>query len=60
MNETCKTCAHFKPDNRGGQCRRYPPTVDIDDYTQFPRPQEDDWCGEYIDPAKWHRVKDEQ
>ncbi len=64
---TCRTCRHFKPlvaekdSARGGNCRRYPPTVNwsanADGVLIFndawPRVDEVDRCGEYS-PASRH------
>jgi hypothetical protein len=53
----CKNCKFWEPwsDYNGG-CRRYPPTVLVEDgvkYSNIPQTDSSDWCGEF----DWARDK---
>ena len=51
-HQRCNTCAYYKPideqeKERGGVCRRYPPTVYGKLHQRWPRMNHDAWCGEW-------------
>jgi len=59
VDDCCKHCRYWLVemtlDQQGnqlslleGMCRRYPPVVDSDGFSNRPTVREDDWCGEYI------------
>lgn len=45
----CEDCKYFFPTNNGktGQCRRYPPTLNSDEFGEFPIVYSIVWCGEF-------------
>lgn len=49
---TCETCKHWRADDEGGQCLRFPPQVATSDedgllIAIFPSTPPDWYCGEY-------------
>jgi hypothetical protein len=62
QSETCSTCRFFRPGQRNGHCRRYPPQIVFagkisEDgrpapYADFPNTAGSNWCGEWSSPRE--------
>lgn len=53
-DERCETCRFWKrdemfPESTYGECRRYPPTgnINLSESSWFPLTVNEDWCGEW-------------
>ena len=60
MNQNqCKTCKYYDNCEGRGECHRYPPSHEVDMWSEFPSPGADNWCGEWKRRAKEEAMKSE-